>query len=137
MTSQEEPRMLPVVEYLSRPVAIERMRKVMKALTDEENCMCMAAARLGIFCRGFHHLSDDEFRQRFHWITRTRPGAPREELERVVSLYHCGRVEVTGAALCCDVETREHQGCDGWNTFDNPSLEAFYLQLTGRHARIG
>lgn len=128
---------LPVFEHLSRPEAIERLRQVMKALTDEENCMCAAAARLGIFCKGFRHLSDEEFRQRFHWIVRKRPGASREELERVVSLYHCGRQEVTGAALCCDVETREHEGCDGWNSFDNRSLEAFYLQMTGHHARIG
>ena len=82
---------LPIFEHISRPVAIERLRQVMKALTDEENCMCTAAARLGIFCKGFRHLSDEEFRQRFHWIARKRPGASREELERLVSLYHCGR----------------------------------------------
>src|ERR1700693_5673848 len=99
---------LPVFEHLSRPEAIERLRKVMKALTDEENCMCAAAARLGVFCQGFRRLSDEEFRQ-----------------------------EVTGAALCCDVETREHEGCHGWNTFDNRVLEEFYLKLTGHHARIG
>jgi hypothetical protein len=128
---------LPAAEHLSRPVAIERLRKVMKALTDEENCMCTAATRLGIFCQGFRHLSDEEFRQRFDWIARKRPGASREELERVVSLYHCGRQQVTGAALCCDIETREHEGCDGWNSFDNRALEAFYLQMTGRRAEIG
>ena len=82
-------------------------------------------------------LSDEEFRRRFHWIARKRPGASREELERLVSLYHCGRQEATGSALCCDIETREHDGCDGWNSFDNRSLEEFFLKMTGHPARIG
>ena len=129
---------LPATEQrLSRPEAIERLRAVMKALTDEENCMCTAAQRLGIFCRGFGRLSDAELKQRFDWIARKRAGAGREELERVVSLYHCGRQQATGAALCCDVETREHTACDGWNSFDNRALEDFYQKLTGHRASIG
>ena len=61
----------------------------------------------------------------------------RSELEHVVSLYHLGRQEVRGAALCCDVETREHCACDGWNRFDNAALESFCLELTGRRVEIG
>ena len=128
---------LPVIEHLSRPAAIQHFRKVMNALTDEANCMCAAATRLGIFCKGFGHLSDEDFRRRFHWIARKRPGAAREELERIVSLYHRGRQEATGAALCCDVETREHCACDGWNSFDNKTLEEYSRKLTGRDIRIG
>ena len=129
---------LPVFEeHLSRPQAIERLRTVMKSLTDEENCMCTAAARLGILCGGLTGLTDAEFFRRFGWIARKRPGTPREELERVVSLYHCGRQQATGAEICCDVETREHAACDGWNTFDNRFLEEFYTKLTGHRARIG
>ncbi len=99
--------------------------------------MCAAAARAGVFCRGFGRLSDEEFRQRFHWITAKRPGASRAELEEVVNLYHLGRQEATGTVLCCDLETKEHTSCDGWNTFDNATLEAFCCELLGRIVSIG
>ena len=125
------------LERLSRPHAIEILRTRLKSLTDAEHCMCAAAARLGIFCRGFAALSDEEFRRRFWWIARTRPGASRKELEEVVNLYHLGRQEVTGAAICCDVETKEHNACDGWNTFDNQTLEKFFLELFSWRVSIG
>jgi len=95
------------------------------------------AARSGLFCHGFQDLSDAQFRKRFDWIAAKRPKASRAELEQLVSLYHLGRQEVRGAALCCDVETREHCACDGWNRFDNEKLEEFCLELTGRPVRIG
>jgi len=124
-------------EHLSRPQAIEILRTRLKTLTDAEHCLCTAAARLGVFCRGFQPLSDEEFRRRFWWIARSRPGASRKELEEVVNLYQLGRQEVTGAPICCDVETREHSGCDGWNTFDNATLEGFFLELLRRRVSIG
>src|SRR5712692_2134902 len=113
---------LEIVKHVSRPEAIERLRQTLKSLADEEHCVCAAVGRLGIFCRGFRRLSPEELRTRFHWIARKRPGASREALEELASLYHLGRQEVTGAAICCDVETREHSGCDGWNGFDNRRL---------------
>lgn len=125
------------VEKLSRPQAVELLRRKLKSLTDEEHCMCGAAAKIGVFCRGFARLSDQEFRSRFDWIARKRPRASRSELEKIVNLYHLGRQEVTGAVLCCDLETREHASCDGWSTFDNPTLEAFCQELLGRAIRIG
>lgn len=124
-------------DQLSRPQAIERIRGALLTRAGEEECACCVAARFGVFCRGFQSLSDREFRSRFDWIARSRPQATRAELEHVAGLYHLGRQEVTGAALCCDVETREHCVCDGWNRFDNATLEKFCLELTGRSVRIG
>jgi hypothetical protein len=124
-------------EHLSRPQAIERIRGALLARAGEEECACNVAARAGIFCHGFRDLNDAQFRKRFDWIAAKRPKATRAELEQVVSLYHLGRQEVRGAALCCDIETREHCACDGWNRFDNPALEKFCLELTGRPVRIG
>ena len=54
-----------------------------------------------------------------------------------MNLYLLGRQAVTGAAIACDVETREHDLCGGWNTFDNPKLEEFYRSVFGRPVRIG
>jgi hypothetical protein len=121
---------------ISRPEAIAMLRGKLTSLTDADHCMCSAAARAGIFCRGFARLSDEEFRQRFHWIVSKRPGASRPELEEVVNLYHLGRQEATGTPLCCDLETREHASCDGWNTFDNTTLETFCWEILHRRVRI-
>jgi hypothetical protein len=124
------------VERLSRPQAIALLRERLSALCEEDQCACAAAARFDVFCGGYRALSDQEFRERFSWIARSRPSASREELERLVSLYHLGRQEVAGLGLCCDVETREHCGCDGWNRFDDPALEGAVLELTGRSVQI-
>lgn len=124
-------------EHLSRPEAIARLRAKLRSLADDDHCVCAAVGRLGIFCKGFARLSDDGLRQRFDWIVRHHPGASREHLEELANLYHLGRMEATQAAICCDVETREHIGCDGWNGFDNRQLEDFYLALMGAPIRIG
>src|SRR6266511_3272463 len=136
-TPQKEKQSLPQVDRLSRPQAIDEIRRIMNALPQDDMCACAIAARYGIFCQGFARYSDEELKQRFGWIARPRPKVSRAELERLASAYHRGRQEVTGAETCCDVETREHCGCDGWNTFDNTALEDFYQTLTGRSCQIG
>jgi len=129
---------LPVLpEHLSRPEAIRRLREKLQTLTDRDHCVCAVATRLGFPCHGFAQLSDEEFRKRFDWIARTRPHATRQELEEYANLYLLGRQEATGSALACDVETREHDLCGGWNTFENPRLEEFYREVFGRPVRIG
>ena len=124
-------------ERLSRPQAIARIRETLAALTDEENCACAVAARYGILCGGFSRLPEREFRNRFAWIAGKRRGATREELEKLVSAYHLGRQQLKGDPICCDVETREHCVCDGWNQFDNAELEKFCLEITGSRVSIG
>jgi hypothetical protein len=130
------PEAIRPAERMVRPKAIEILRERLASLCDDEHCACAAAAHLGVFCQGFQNLTDRELRQRFDWIARKRPKATRAELERLVSLYHVGRQEVTGAVLCCDAETREHCACDGWNMFDNRQLETFCIELAGRAVRI-
>jgi hypothetical protein len=123
--------------HVSRPEAIALIRAKLASLCDSEHCACAAAARMGKFCHGFRDLSDDEFRRRFDWISRPRPHATRQELEALVSLYHLGRQEVGGFAVCCDAETREHCACDGWNMFDDAALQAFVRELTGKDVVVG
>jgi hypothetical protein len=127
----------PTPRHLSRPEAIAMLREKLKSLTDADHCVCAVATRLGFPCHGFAQFSDDEFRRRFAWIAAKRPGASRQELEEVVNLYLLGRQEVTGAALACDVETREQDLCGGWNSFDNPRLEEFFKNVFGREVSIG
>src|SRR5262245_16409633 len=124
------------MQSMTRPQAIDRIRRCLSAGETDGQCACAVASRYGMFCGGFSRLSNREFRERFHWIVRKRPGAPREELERLASLYHLGRPQATGQSLCCDVETRDHCGCDGWNAFDSRTLERFVLELTGEKVRV-
>jgi hypothetical protein len=127
---------LPQGQVLTRPAAIGEIRRILNALPQDDMCACAIAARYGVFCQGFARYSDEELKERFAWIARPRPNATRAELERLASAYHRGRQEVTGAEICCDLETREHCGCDGWNAFDNRALEELYAGLTGHQARI-
>ncbi len=130
-----KPAMRPL--HMTRPQAIAAIREHLLKACDEDHCACAAAAHLGVMCQGFRGLTDAQLRQRFEWITQRRPDASREEIERLISLYHLGRQEVGGFAICCDAETRDHCGCDGWNQFDNDALAKTYKELTGRDAIIG
>jgi hypothetical protein len=125
-------------EALSRPEALARLRSKLQSLVDEEHCSCAVASRLGLGCGGFRQFSDAELRQRFSWIARTLPrNAPRSRLEELVNAYLLGRQEVTGMAVTCDVETKERDGCSGWNGFDNGAVEDLYWRVFGRRVRIG
>jgi hypothetical protein len=123
--------------HLSRPEAIALLREKLRSLTDAEHCVCAVATRLGFPCHGFTQFSDEELRRRFPWIAAKRPGASRAELEELVNLYLLGRQQVSGAALACDVETREQDLCGGWNSFDNSRLKEFYGQVFGQAVSIG
>ena len=125
-----------VVEQVSRPVAIARLRERLRNFAAGDHCLCETVGRLGIFCGGFKRLPDAEFKERFDWIVQRRWNEPRERLETLAALYHEGRQEATGAAICCDIETKEHAGCDGWNQFDGAALERFHLALTGDPIKV-
>lgn len=134
-----EPATIPTTQRtlrLSRPAVIDRLRAKLKTLPKEDECLCQAAARLGVYCKGFSRLSEREFREKFSWIAVRHPQETRKGLEELAGLYHLGRQEATHAELCCDVETREHSGCDGWNGFDNHHLEELHLSLLGTPVRI-
>jgi len=130
------PETTPAPRHLSRPEAIANLREKLRTLADADHCVCAVATRLGFPCHGFAQLSDAELRRRFFWIAAKRPGASRAELEEVINFYLLGRQEVAGAALACDVETREHDLCGGWNSFDNRRLEEFYGSVFGRPVSI-
>jgi len=123
--------------HMSRPEAIAALREKLRGQTDPDHCVCAVAARLGFPCQGFAQFSDEELRRRFPWIAARRPGATRVQLETLVNAYVLGRQEVAGAALACDVETREHDLCGGWNGFDNSRLEEFYRNVFGQPVSIG
>jgi len=125
------------LSHLSRPQAIDALREKLRGQTDADHCVCAVAARLGFPCHGFAQFSDEELRRRFPWIAARRPEASRRELEEVINGFILGRQEVAGAALACDVETREKDLCGGWTSFDNSRLEEFYRTVFGQPVSIG
>ena len=124
------------IERVSRPEAIGRLRRRLQDFADRDHCLCDIVGRLGIFCGGFKRLSDAELNAKFDWITCRHHGMPRQTLEELAARYYEGRLEATGATFCCDLETKEHGGCDGWNQFTGADLEKFHLALVGSPIKV-
>jgi len=124
------------IEEASRSEVIARLRRKLSQLAQGDHCLCETAARLGIFCKGFKRFSDAEFNQRFGAIVRTHKRQPRQALEALAALDHWRRQEAAGAAICCDVETKEQVSCTGWNGFDARTLEGYHRKIIGTPVRI-
>ncbi len=116
---------------VSRATAIRMLRDAFLARTDQEHSMCDVASREGIFCGGFRAWSDDELRKRFSTLEARRPGLPRATFEELANKWQLGRQIVHGSPLACDVQTKEHATCRGWDAFSNTELERFCAQVLG------
>lgn len=124
------------IEQVSRLKAIARLRGTLSSLAEHDHCVCETAGRLGIFCGGFKRLPDAEFNRRCDGIVRKRKGQPRQAVEALAGIDHWRRREAVGASICCNVETKEHAVCAGWNRFDAATLERFHLALIGSPIQI-
>jgi hypothetical protein len=127
---------VPVVEAASRTDVIGRLRSQLLKFTDIENSACKIAAERGIFCNGFRQYSEDQLRDRYWWIVRKNPGITREELETVANDWQLAQQEVFATPFACDVQTRVHDTCRGWDDFSNEQLAQVYTQLTGEAVSI-
>jgi len=123
-------------ETLTRTEAIDRLRNELIQMTDEENCACKVAADRGVFCQGFNRYSDQDLRERYWWIVRRRPDLTRADLETIANDWQLAQQDVQRLPLACDVQTRVHDTCRGWNDFTNDELAKFYAQVTGKEVRI-
>ena len=121
---------------MSRSSAVARIREALELLTDEETSICKVAAEHGIFCHGFNRYTDNELRRRYGWIVRKRPGMTREELETIANDWQLTQQEVHDTSFACDVQTKLHDTCCGWDDFTNEELEGFYKQITGSEVRV-
>lgn len=130
-------RMSPMPEHLSRPAAVALLRAELARLAGTEHSMCSVAAERGIFCRGFKRYADQELRARYDWIDERRPGLHREELERLADSWQLARQEFHHLPLSCDVQTKEHDTCWGWDDFTNEDLTRHIVELTRRNVIVG
>jgi hypothetical protein len=120
----------------TRAEAIEQIREKLWSATRADECACAATARLGVLCRGFDRLDHEPVRARYAWLGANRPRLSRPELEALIVAHHASRQDLRQEAVCCDVETRERSGCEGWDMFDDASLEKELQTLSGRPVRI-
>ncbi len=116
---------------VSRAAAIRMLREAFLSRTDQEHSMCDVAARDRIFCGGFRQWNDQELRKRFSTLEARRPGLPRAAFEELANKWQLGRQIVHGSALACDVQTKEHATCRGWDAFSNTDLERFCAEVLG------
>jgi hypothetical protein len=115
-------RAMDIDFIMTREEAIARIRERFLALTDDESCMCKVAAERGIFCRGFNQWSDRELRERYWWIVRKKPEITRAELETIANNWQLAQQDVRQTRLACDVQTKVHDTCRGWDDFSTDDL---------------
>lgn len=124
------------IESLSRNDLVDRLRTLLRQFADEDTSICKAAASRGIFCRGFLRYTDGQLKRRYNWIVRKRPGITRGELEQIANDWQIAQQQVHGLGFACDVQTRLHDTCGGWDDFTDEELVNFYAELTGRRVEI-
>lgn len=124
------------MDTITRTEVINRLRQELIKRTDGDMSACKLAAERGIFCHGFARYSDEDLRKLYGWIVRRRPGMTRAELESIADRWQMARQEVDELPLACDVQTRVHDTCRGWDDFSNVDLSKFYRELTGKEVTV-
>jgi hypothetical protein len=122
----------PPAPRLSRSEAIDLLRSELVKVTGSDTSVCKAAAARGFFCQGFRRYDDKDFTANYGWMEHRLPGMPREQLEELADRWQLARQELHQLPLACDVQSVEHDTCNGWNDFTAEELALFVRQLTRR-----
>src|SRR5215212_762514 len=136
MTNLQKTLIATKPDYISRPALIVALREELSRRARGEMSICRLAAETGVFCKGFRRYTDEQLRERYGWIAKKNPDAPRKELEAIADRWQLARQDVVGAATSCDVQQLEHDACGGWDDFSNDELARFLLELTGRKVEV-
>lgn len=121
---------------MKREEVISGLRESLLRFTSEEKSMCQVAAERGIYCRGFRQLDDATLRERYWWLVRKRPNITRAELEKLANDWQLAQQDVRDEKLSCDVQSKVHDTCCGWDDFSNEQLAVFYKQVTGKQIEV-
>lgn len=121
---------------LTRSETIEALSRRFLELVDDDHSICEVAAHGGFFCGGFAQWTFEQLKQRYNWIADRRPDITREELEKMANAWQLARRQTHAVPLACDVQSREHDTCKGWDEWDNEDLAHFYKQLDGADIEV-
>lgn len=127
---------MPRRNSITRSEALLLLRSELGKLVDDDTSICKAAADRGIFCHGFNRYGDGELRRRYDWLARRNPTMSRPELEAMANKWQLARQEIEEMPLACDVQTKVHDTCNGWDDFSNEEISRFYSELTGQMVSI-
>jgi hypothetical protein len=121
----------------SREEALEKIRAFLVSETREGEITCQAAARLGIFCRGFDRWSTEQLKQQFPWlVAKLRPDFTREELLQLIVLWDKARMLVDHVSTTCDALAYDHDACLGFDRFSNAELKKLFPQIFSEQDEI-
>jgi len=125
MTSKEVKNM----EY-KRQDALNRIRKLLAENRKDDETTCQTAGRLGIFCRGYDKWTTESLKKQYPWLAKKLPSnAPREEVLKLVVAWDSAREEALHVPTTCDAKTLDHDGCLGFERFNNENLKRMFPQL--------
>ena len=70
------------------------------------------------------------------WPAAERARQTRAELELLGDAWQLARQEVRDLPTSCDVQSQEHDLCNGWDDFTDSDLSTFYRELTGKEVTV-
>jgi uncharacterized protein YecT (DUF1311 family) len=123
-------------EMIEREIAVQRLRAKLIELTAGTKSACKLATDMNIFCRGFHHYSDDKLREAYKRLVARQPDIKREELEKAANEWQLARQRADGWVLSCDVQYAFYETCKGWDDFTNEQLVQFCRELLGQAVEV-
>jgi len=123
---------------ITRTQAIHDLHAVLCTLVDQDDSLCAAVSRRGIFCRGFSRWSLPELRKRYPWIAERHPDADRETFVELANHWQRCRRSVEFGRLPCEVTTRHRRSspCAGWDDFYESELARFHAELCAEFVRV-
>lgn len=122
---------------LSRRQVIDRLRDHLLQYCDDDHSICEAAAKMGIFCRGFARLNSTELRERYGWLEdKAQKHLTRPELEERANQWELARQVLHNVSIACDAETVDRDQCLGWDGFTDEQLAKYHEDLLGEAVQI-
>jgi hypothetical protein len=114
----------------TREEALKRIREFLISQTRPDETTCQAAARLGVFCHGYDRWTVDQLRHLYPWLAKKMPPeTSREEFLKLIVAWDSARQLAHKAPTTCDVKALDHEGCLGFDRFDNEHLKRMFPQL--------
>jgi hypothetical protein len=114
----------------SRQQALTKIRAFLLQKRRGDETTCQTAARCGIFCRGYDQWSTEQLRQQYPWLAAKLPAeTPREELLKLIIAWDGARALVREVDTTCEAKMIDHDGCLGFDRFNNDQLRNMFPQL--------
>lgn len=114
----------------TREEALKRIREFLAEKRKNEETTCQTAARLGIFCRGYNQWTVKSLRELYPWLAKKLPKeATREEMLKLIVAWDNARTLALNMPTTCDMHMADHDGCLGWDRFNNENLKRMFPQI--------